>query len=260
MSPQPISRRSAFSGAAVAVVGGVAGFAFARNSSAAKAKSGTTGRERLRSVDLEQQWQRRRDVAGPALAGTERRRGDPVRPQGGAHPGLGRDRARFLRGLHPSGMHRRQHQRRRDQLSLPRKPVRRPDRCRGRGPGACSASQGRGCGPRQRRLHRLRGAADAFLVSASDSAVAARRGLRHRRADRAVLNAGNPVRVAHQGLDFPSEQPAHPAHADRRGGGAGPHALAAERAPRGAGCGVRTPARDAHRPVRCSAGYAPTTS
>jgi Rieske Fe-S protein len=42
VSPQPISRRSTFSGAAVAVVGGVAGFAFARNSSAAKAKSGTT--------------------------------------------------------------------------------------------------------------------------------------------------------------------------------------------------------------------------
>jgi Rieske Fe-S protein len=42
VSPQPISRRSTFGGAAVAVVGGVAGFTFARNSSAAKAKSATT--------------------------------------------------------------------------------------------------------------------------------------------------------------------------------------------------------------------------
>lgn len=42
MSPQPLSRRSTLSGAAVAVVGGVAGFAFGRNSSAAKRKSGTT--------------------------------------------------------------------------------------------------------------------------------------------------------------------------------------------------------------------------
>ena len=42
MSPQPISRRSTFTGFAVSVVGGVAGFAFARSSSAAKSKSGTT--------------------------------------------------------------------------------------------------------------------------------------------------------------------------------------------------------------------------
>lgn len=41
--PQPISRRSTLTGVAVSVVGGVAGFAFARNSSAAKSKSGTTG-------------------------------------------------------------------------------------------------------------------------------------------------------------------------------------------------------------------------
>lgn len=40
--PQPISRRSTFTGFGVAVVGGVAGFAFGRNSSAAKSKSATT--------------------------------------------------------------------------------------------------------------------------------------------------------------------------------------------------------------------------
>lgn len=37
-----VTRRSALSGAAVAVVGGIAGFAFARNSAAAKDKRGTT--------------------------------------------------------------------------------------------------------------------------------------------------------------------------------------------------------------------------
>jgi Rieske Fe-S protein len=42
VSPQPISRRSTFTGVAVSVVGGVAGFAFARNSSAAKRKSDST--------------------------------------------------------------------------------------------------------------------------------------------------------------------------------------------------------------------------
>jgi Rieske Fe-S protein len=42
LSPQPISRRSTLTGFAVAVVGGVAGFAFGRNSSAAKRKRGTT--------------------------------------------------------------------------------------------------------------------------------------------------------------------------------------------------------------------------
>jgi Rieske Fe-S protein len=42
VSPQPISRRSTFTGLAASVAGGVAGFAFARNSSAAKRKSGTT--------------------------------------------------------------------------------------------------------------------------------------------------------------------------------------------------------------------------
>jgi Rieske Fe-S protein len=42
VSPQLISRRSTLSGAAVSVVGGVAGFFFARHSSAAKDKSATT--------------------------------------------------------------------------------------------------------------------------------------------------------------------------------------------------------------------------
>jgi Rieske Fe-S protein len=39
---QPISRRSVVSGAAIALVGGVAGFLVARNSDAAKQKRGTT--------------------------------------------------------------------------------------------------------------------------------------------------------------------------------------------------------------------------
>ncbi|HEX4432026.1 MAG TPA: Rieske (2Fe-2S) protein [Frankiaceae bacterium] len=42
MSPQLISRRSTMTGVAVSVVGGVAGYFFARNSSAAKDKSDTT--------------------------------------------------------------------------------------------------------------------------------------------------------------------------------------------------------------------------
>jgi Rieske Fe-S protein len=42
VSPQLISRRSTFTGVAVSVVGGVAGYLFARNSSVAKTKSGTT--------------------------------------------------------------------------------------------------------------------------------------------------------------------------------------------------------------------------
>ncbi|HEX4017796.1 MAG TPA: Rieske (2Fe-2S) protein [Frankiaceae bacterium] len=42
MSPQLISRRSTFTGLAVSVVGGVAGYVFGRNSSAAKDKSDTT--------------------------------------------------------------------------------------------------------------------------------------------------------------------------------------------------------------------------
>ncbi len=43
MSPQPISRRSTMTGFAAVVVGGVAGFAYARNSSVAKTKSAATG-------------------------------------------------------------------------------------------------------------------------------------------------------------------------------------------------------------------------
>ncbi len=43
MSPQLITRRTSMTGVVAVVVGGVAGFALARNSSAAKAKSAGTG-------------------------------------------------------------------------------------------------------------------------------------------------------------------------------------------------------------------------
>ena len=43
MSPQPITRRTTVTGFAAAVVGGAAGFAYARNTSAAKDKSASTG-------------------------------------------------------------------------------------------------------------------------------------------------------------------------------------------------------------------------